>query len=137
MIYRDSDDFLLSIRERARKNQVRLGLRLARHNDLDAADQRILLSRLRACLVFGIDGSSDRVVYLRYDGRRLMVKEIFRSNIVCTYLVDDDIGVRDLNLELAVIDGILGALDRATSEALSSYLPQVTKQSLNRKEVIY
>lgn len=116
MLYINPNDFIASINQAARKQRVRTALRLAAHSRLEQDEILQCLDDLRSCVVFGEVGVTKRVIYMRFDGRALTVREMIDGNITTAYDVQTNISQRDMNLELAVVDGVVAQIElmRAT-----------------------
>lgn len=118
MLYLNPNDFIASVNQAAKKTQIRMALRLAARSRLEKDEILQLLENLRACVVFGGVGVTRRVIYMRFDGRVLIVRELIDDDVTTAYSIDHDISVRDMNLELSVIDGIVAQIELARTTAL-------------------
>lgn len=115
MLYADPDDFVYSTRRIAMKELVRLSLRRASKCLLTRDELRALTVSLRECVVFGDVGVTSRVVYMRAEGDKVKVREFIRGAVTTCYDIDLTASTRDLNLEFAVIDGIVRNLEWITA----------------------
>lgn len=115
MLYADPDDFVYSTRRIAMKELVRLSLRRASKSLLSRDELRALTVLLKECAVFGDVEVTSRVVYMRAEGEKVRVRESIRGVVTTCYDIDMTASTRDLNLEFAVIDGIVRNLEWVTA----------------------
>lgn len=118
MLYINPNDFIASVNRVAKKTQIRMALRLAARSRLEKDEILRLLENLRTYVVFGEVGVTRRVIYMRFDGRFLTVRELIDGDVTTAYDIDHDISVRDMNLELSVIDGIVAQIELARTTVL-------------------
>lgn len=116
MLFINPDDFVDSTRQAATKALVRLALRRGARGLLTREELAALHVSLRRCVVFGDLGVTRRVVYLRADDAGVTVREIIHGKVTTAYNIGFDSTIRDLNLEFAVIDGIVMDIERITAE---------------------
>lgn len=131
MLYINPNDFITSVNQAAKKSQIRLALRLATRSRLEKDEILVLLENLRACVVFGEVGVTRRVIYMRFDGRALTVRELIDGDVTTAYDINHDISVRDMNLELAVIDGIVAQIELARTTGLVEHIINHRRKGVN------
>lgn len=131
MLYINPNDFIASVNRVTKKSQIRLALRLATRSRLEKDEILVLLENLRACVVFGEVGVTRRVIYMRFDGRVLTVRELIDGDVTTAYDIDHDISVRDMNLELAVIDGIVAQIELARTTGLVENIINYRRKGMN------
>lgn len=115
MLFINPEDFLASTRAVARQTNVRFLLRKATHGTLEADELVLFYNELTSCVVFGAVGVDSRVIYLRYEQGRVVVREIISGRVTTAYEIDCLLSARDMNMELAVIDGIVSSIERVTA----------------------
>lgn len=131
MLYINPNDFIASANQAAKKSQIRLALRLATRSRLEKDEILVLLENLRASVVFGEVGVTRRAIYMRFDGRVLTVRELIDGDVTTAYDIDRDISVRDMNLELAVIDGIVALIELARTTGLVEHIINHRRKGVN------
>lgn len=118
MLYISPNDFIASVNQVAKKEQTRMALRLAARSRLEKDEILQLLENLRTFVVFGEVGVTQRVIYMRFDGNVLTVRELIDGDVTTAYDINHDISVRDMNLELSVIDGAIVQIELARATVL-------------------
>lgn len=131
MLYINPNDFIVSVNQAAKKAQIRLALRLATRSRLEKDEILRLLENLRACVVFGEVGVTRRVIYMRFDGAVITVRELIDGNVTTAYDIDYRMSVRDINLELSVIDGIVAQIELARSTTLVESIINHRRKGVN------
>lgn len=131
MLYINPNDFIASVNQAAKKTQIRLALRLATRSRLEKDEILVLLENLRASVVFGEVGVTRRVIYMRFDGRVLTVRELIDGDVTTAYDINHDISVRDMNLELAVIDGIVAQIELVRATGLVEHIINHRRKGVN------
>lgn len=131
MLYINPNDFIASVNQAAKKTQIRLALRLATRSRLEKDGILVLLENLRASVVFGEVGVTRRVIYMRFDGRVLTVRELIDGDVTTAYDINHDISVRDMNLELAVIDGIVAQIELVRATGLVEHIINHRRKGVN------
>lgn len=131
MLYINPNDFIASVNQAAKKTQIRLALRLATRSRLEKDEILVLLENLRAGVVFGVVGVTRRVIYMRFDGRVLTVRELIDGDVTTAYDINHDISVRDMNLELAVIDGIVAQIELVRATGLVEHIINHRRKGVN------
>lgn len=115
MLYANPDDFVLLRRRIAAKELVRMSLKRASKCLLTRDELCALTVSLKECVAFGDVGVTSRVVYLRTVEGKVRVREFIRGVVTTSYDIDLTASTRDLNLEFAVIDGIVRKLEWITA----------------------
>lgn len=131
MLYINPNDFIASVNRVARKAQIRLALRLAARSRLEKDEILQLLENLRVCAVFGEVGVTRRVIYMRFDGAVITVRELIDGSVTTAYDIDYRMSVRDMNLELSVIDGIVAQIELARSTTLVESIINHRRKGVN------
>lgn len=116
MLYSEPMNFLTARRDSRVKALARSTIRASAHGRLEADEIIDLRAHLVRCVVFGEVGVDDRVLYLRWDGRGLLVREIIHGVVTTAYSIEGSLSVRDFALELAVIDGIISNIELRAAE---------------------
>lgn len=111
MLFADPNVFIYSTQRGAVKELVRLSLKRASKCLLTRDDLRVLAAALKECAVFGDVGVTSRVIYMRTGIDKINVREFIRGTVTACYDIDLTASTRDLNLEFAVIDGIVRNLE--------------------------
>lgn len=131
MLYINPNDFTASVNRAAKKAQIRLALRLAARSRLEKDEILQLLRNLRAYVVFGEVGVTRRVIYMRFDGAVITVRELIDGDVTTAYDIDCRMSVRDMNLELSVIDGIVAQIELARSTTLVESIINHRRKGVN------
>lgn len=131
MLYINPNDFIASVNQAAKKEQTRMALRLAARSRLEKDEILQLLENLRTFVVFGEVGVTRRVIYMRFDGNVLTVRELIDGDVTTAYDVNHDISVRDMNLELSVIDGIIAQIELARATVLVEGVINYCRKGMN------
>lgn len=122
MLYQNPDEFLYAIHDVARAMSIRVLLKKACHQTLERDEQLLLLSLLERAIVF-TDRVPDntRALYMRFASATgiVEVKEFNANSVVYGYSFHVDLSVRDFNLELAAIDGIVDSIMLLKAEHLA------------------
>lgn len=111
MLFLNPEDFIGSTLVTARRSNVRLHFKRAAHANLEADELTALRLALRQGIVFSSEDVSERVLYLRATNKRIIVREVRHGRVTMSYDIDCAISLRDMNLELAIIDGMICSME--------------------------
>lgn len=111
MLYINPQDFVLALSDISRRQAVRRIIRSAVHCRLEADDAVALHNHLSRRMTFGEVGVTRRVIYLRAHSGRLTVRELIDGSLTTAYDVESGLSIRDLGMELAVIDGSISMIE--------------------------
>lgn len=120
MLFLNPEDFIESTLVTARRSLVRLNLKRAAHARLEADELIELRRALSRCVVFSSGDADSRVLYLRATDTSILVREITHGRVTTSYDIDCAISLRDMNLELAVLDGMICSMERRIATATLS-----------------